>query len=59
MKILTLHLRTFIAYAQLRGVAFEDIKSVLPTILMDAGENIESISAEDFYAALSYIQAKA
>jgi AraC-like DNA-binding protein len=58
MKILAAHLHTFIAYAQLRGIALEDIKSVLPTSHMNEGERIESICVEDFYAALSYIKVK-
>ncbi len=55
MRILALHLRTFITYARLRGIAIKEPQPLLSNSPTDVGGQTGTFSPEEVYTVLSYI----
>ncbi|MDJ1466435.1 helix-turn-helix transcriptional regulator [Xanthocytophaga flava] len=55
MKILALHLHSFMEYAQLRGVSRREILSVMTTPPDNFLQEATTVSSEDFFAAINFI----
>lgn len=55
MKILALHLHSFIEYAQLRGVPKREILSVMATPPENFLQETATVSNEDFFTAINFI----
>jgi AraC-like DNA-binding protein len=56
MKILARHLSTFIEYAQVRGIPQEEVWKLTDTSIMNLKEQTATITVDDFYKILSYIE---